>query len=563
MTFLKKLNTILTKEDKRYLVYLLLFTIVIAAVETIGVSIIMPFMSLASDLSLIESNMYYSYAYNFLGFDSKTSFVVLFGILILTFYLLRAILNSAYTFLIMHFQNSRYGLIINKLFQKYLALPYKDFSKQNTSSLTKVIINEAANITELFWFFLLLLSELLVLIFIYSVLLYVNYKITLTISLMILIIGVLIKKVISERMKFYGNKREEYQKKLYEILNKNFNNIKMIKLHSSSQACNDFDVISKHYVDTRIMSSSLQQFPRFILEFVGFSTIILIVLYYLTDGQVRNENILSLISVYILGLYRILPSITKIILSYNTILFQYKSLEIIHHDLSLDTEVAGNNEIHFHKTIQLKNISFAYDHKNAINNLSLEIKKNDKIAFIGKSGGGKSTLVDIIMGLHHITSGEISIDGNRLLDNHLKCWRKHFGYIPQSVYLFDGTVAQNVAFNLDIDQERVKEVLIKANIWDFLTDKEGLDTQVGESGVMLSGGQKQRIAIARALYQDPAILVLDEATSALDDETEAKIMEEVYTLAKDKTLIIIAHRLSTIQRCDKIYRIDGGNITHV
>jgi len=162
-----------------------------------------------------------------------------------------------------------------------------------------------------------------------------------------------------------------------------------------------------------------------------------------------------------------------------------------------------------------------------------------------------------------VTSGEILIDGQKITEENLNSWRQHFGYIPQSVYLFDGTVAENVAFGLEIDEKRTVEILTKANIWDFLKEKDGIHTHVGENGVMLSGGQKQRIAIARALYQNPDILVLDEATSALDEATEAKIMEEVYKLAEDKTLIIIAHRLSTIRKCDKVYRVEKGRIVSV
>lgn len=563
MSFLAKLNNILTYDDRKYLVYLFVFTIVLALIETLGVSIIMPFVTLASDFSLIDSNQYYSYAYSFFDFKDAKNFVITFGIGVLIFYVIRALINSVYVFLIMYFIHGRYGRIVNKLFKKYLSLPYKDYSKKNTSSLTKVIVTEAVNITELFWFALTLLTEVLVFLFIYSVLMYIDYKITLGITGMILIIGVIIKVVISRRMTLYGVKREEYLKLFYETLNRSFNNVKMIKLRSSAKSVEQFESISEKYVHTRIMSGALQQLPRFIFEFVGFSFVVLIVLYYLISRSEADENLLSLVSVFILGLYRILPSITRIFLSYNTILFQYKSLDIIYKDLNLAVENINDEKIDFKNVIQLNNISFAYDRKSVIKNLNLELKKNEKIAFIGESGGGKSTLVDIIMGLHQVTEGEILVDNKKVSESNLNSWRQHFGYIPQSVYLFDGTVAENVAFGLDIDEDKMIEILTKSNIWEFLKDKDGLDTYVGESGVMLSGGQKQRIAIARALYQDPDILVLDEATSALDEATEAKIMEEVYALAEDKTLIIIAHRLSTIRRCDKVYKIARGEIVSV
>lgn len=563
VTFWSKLNNILTNKDKQYLLYLFIFTLFIALIETFGVSVIMPFLTLANDLTLIHTNVYFNYVYTLFNFEKEKTFIITFGIAILLFYLIRALANSLYTYLVLHFINSRYDLIVNKLFIKYLSLPYKNYIKHNTSSLTKVIINEAANITELLWFVLSLLSELLVFLFIYSILMYVNFKITLTISLLLIIIGFLIKIFISQKMKYYGAKREQYQKIFYEILNRSFNNIKMIKLQSNDNNGYDFSLVSKDYVHTRIISSALQQFPRFIFEFIGFSIIVLIVLYALIQQDQNSSNLLSLVSIFVLGLYRILPSITRIFLSYNTILFQYKSLEIIHNHLNLEVETLGIESIEFKKNIHLDSISFSYDCQTIITNLTLTIEKNDKIAFIGESGSGKSTLVDIIMGLHQVTNGHIYIDDTLLSNTNLISWRDHFGYIPQSVYLFDGTVAQNVAFGAKIEEEKIIKSLKKANIWEFLKDKNGLNTQVGESGVMLSGGQKQRIAIARALYKDPDILVLDEATSALDDETEAKIMDEIYELAKNKTLIIIAHRLSTIKRCNKIYTINNGAIKHV
>jgi ATP-binding cassette subfamily B protein len=196
-----------------------------------------------------------------------------------------------------------------------------------------------------------------------------------------------------------------------------------------------------------------------------------------------------------------------------------------------------------------------------LKNINLKIPKGEKIAFVGESGSGKSTLADIIMGLYKPVSGSICIDEIILNDKNVKSWRQKIGYIPQNIYLFDGAVAQNVAFDKNIDEEKVKDVLNKANILEFLeTHHNGIYTEVGENGLKLSGGQKQRVAIARALYNDPEILVLDEATSALDNETEQKIMDEIYKVGKDKTMIIIAHRLSTVDRCDRIVRLENGEI---
>lgn len=561
--FIHQLNSVLESKDKTRLIYLFLFTLLIALIETVGVTILMPYISLANNFNIIESNQYYKYLYKLLGFTRPVNFIIFLGYCIIFFYIFRAILNGFFIHKIVSFSQITYYEIINKLFKNYVKMPYKNFIKYNTSSLTKIIVNEASFLTDLFRAFLILLSEALILLLIYSVLLYVNYKIALIITVLILFLGLLIVKTISKTIKQNGVIREQYQKIFYEILNKTFNNIKIIKLQKTDNELIEFETASKHYTDAHKISGSFQQFPRLIFEAIAFSIVVIIILFLLYSTHQNISKHFGLITIFVLGLYRLLPSVTRILLSYNQILFYYKSLEIIHQEKAIETEKIGNEEVTFKESIELKNIAFAYDQDNIFENLNLRLNKNEKIAFVGESGSGKSTLVDTIMGLHIVTSGEILVDGKSISESNLNSWRHHFGYIPQSVYLFDGTVAENVAFGLDIDKDKITEVLIKANIWEFLKEKEGLDTYVGENGVMLSGGQKQRIAIARALYQNPDILVLDEATSALDEATEAKIMEEVYKLAEDKTLIIIAHRLSTIRQCDKVYRVDKGKIRSV
>ena len=267
---------------------------------------------------------------------------------------------------------------------------------------------------------------------------------------------------------------------------------------------------------------------------------------------------MSIISLFVLSLYRLMPSINKILMNYNNIIYHHKSFDIISDSFNEEIEVLDNKTIDFNEKIELRDIVFSYtsNNKTILDGINLEINKSDKIAFIGKSGSGKSTLVDLIIGLHIQQSGNIFIDNKKLKYETLQYWRTKIGYIPQSVYLFDGDVAQNIAMGMNISEKKVKEVLEKAKILDFLEkEQNGIYTKVGEGGLKLSGGQKQRIAIARALYKEPDILVLDEATSALDDKTEKEIMREIYDISKDKTLIIIAHRLSTITNCNKIYEV--------
>jgi ATP-binding cassette, subfamily B, bacterial PglK len=247
-----------------------------------------------------------------------------------------------------------------------------------------------------------------------------------------------------------------------------------------------------------------------------------------------------------------LPCLNKFIASYNNFQYFRNTIKQVTNDLKIKKENYLSNEtVTFEHKIELVNVTFKYQGADdyLFKEVNLEINKGDKVAVIGQSGCGKSTLVDIIMGMLTLDRGEIIVDGKIINSENMKAWRRKFGYIPQEIYLYDASVADNVTFGRDYDESRVIEVLKQANIYDYLQTKEGLETMVGEGGVQLSGGQKQRIGIARALYDDPEILVLDEATSALDNETESLIMDEIYHLSKHRTLIVIAHRLSTLEKC--------------
>jgi ATP-binding cassette subfamily B protein len=291
---------------------------------------------------------------------------------------------------------------------------------------------------------------------------------------------------------------------------------------------------------------------------MGFGMVVALLMFLLYKQQSNVLYILPTLSLFVLALYRLLPSVNRIISGYNTMMYYHKSIDVIDLELKTNQEKLANEAIVFNHKIELKNINFSYKDKAILDDITLTIDKGEKVAFIGESGSGKSTLVDLIIGLYHPNEGNIKIDNVVLNEFNLQSWRSQIGYIPQQVYLFDGTIVDNICFGRKLDQTLLEIVLQQANILDFLKTKQGVDTLVGEGGVQLSGGQKQRVAIARALYGQPEILVLDEATSALDDETEQKIMNEIYKVSEGKTLIIVAHRLSTIKSCNKVYKITDG-----
>ncbi|MCT7495753.1 ABC transporter ATP-binding protein [Aliarcobacter cryaerophilus] len=559
----KKLNSLLTKHDKRFLFLLVFFSVFIALIETIGIAAIMPFISVASDFEVIQTNEYYKIIYDIFNFDSNINFVISFGILLIIFYLLRGGLNLFYLYMMSKFSKSRMHLLAFRLFENYLGMSYHQFILKNSGELSKTIINETQYLTFVIYSILLMISEIFVVLFIYSAMLFIDWKITLAMTIFLLLNALFLIKTISKKIKIQGVLREKFQKDFYEIINSTFGNFKLIKLQSNDKVILDrFNNVSFSFARSGIIHESLSHFPRIFLETLGFGLIAIVVVYLVYKYQTDISSGLGILSMFVLGLYRLMPSANRLLSSYNLIMYYHKSLDLIYNDLMYDGENLGDKKISFNHNINLKNINFGYsENKIVLKDINLDIKKGEKIAFIGPSGSGKSTLVDIIIGLYRPISGQIFVDNSIIDESNIKDWRKKVGYIPQSVYLFDGTVAENIAFGKEFDEKNIKEVLEKAKILDFLeTHQDGIHTFVGEGGIKLSGGQKQRIAIARALYQEPEILVLDEATSALDEEIEKEIMDEIYEISQNKTLIIIAHRLSTINRCEKVYKIENRKL---
>jgi len=559
----KKINSLLSKRDKHYLIFLVVFSIVISLIETIGIGVIMPFISIASDFDNIEKNRYLYMIYQYFDFSKPLDFVVFFGIGLIFFYIFRAVLNLVYFYFLNKFSKGRYHLLAYKLFENYIGMEYKKFINKNSSHMIKNIVNEANYLVDLISNLLFMISEIFVLILIYSMLLYVNWKMTILLTLFLGINVVLLKIFVSKKIKQAGNDRAEFQKNFYEIITNSFGNFKIIKLKSKDEVILDkFSSSSFGFAQANIKNSTLAQFPRLFLEMIGFSLVAIIVIYLIIKYQTDIKGALPILMVFVLGLYRLLPSVNRIFSAYNDILFKLESLHIIHNELIYESEDLGDEEIEFNEKIRLENVWFSYvENKPILKNINLEIYKKEKIGIVGESGSGKSTLIDIIIGLYRPEKGKILVDNIELSEKNLKSWRKKIGYIPQNIYLIDGNVAENVAFLDEIDENRVKEVLRQANILDFLEKHhEGIYTKVGENGVKLSGGQKQRIAIARALYNNPELLVLDEATSALDTQTEQTIMEEIYKIAQNKTMIIIAHRLSTLDKCDRVIKLENGEI---
>nr|WP_207202700.1 ABC transporter ATP-binding protein [Campylobacter jejuni] len=561
-TVLKKLFFILGKEDKNFLFFLLVFSIFVSFIETFAISLVMPFITLASDFSYFDRNKYLISLKEYLNIP-VFEIIVYFGVGLIVFYVFRALLNAYYFHLLARFSKGRYHAIAYKVFSKFLNINYEKFTQKNQSEILKSITGEVYNLSTMISSFLLLMSEIFVVLLLYALMLLINYKITLFLSIFMVLNAFILVKILSPIIKKAGVRREEAMKNFFEILNTNLNNFKFIKLKTKEDGVLSlFKAQSEAFSKANITNESVAAVPRIYLEGIGFCVLVFIVVFLVLKNESDISGILSTISIFVLALYRLMPSANRIITSYHDLLYYHSSLDIIYQNLRQEEENLGEEKLSFNQELKIYNLSFGYEGKKYLfKNLNLNIKKGEKIAFIGESGCGKSTLVDLIIGLLKPKEGQILIDEQELNANNIKNYRQKIGYIPQNIYLFNDSIAKNITFGDAVDEEKLNRVIKQANLEHFIKNlSQGVQTKVGDGGSNLSGGQKQRIAIARALYLEPEILVLDEATSALDTQSEAKIMDEIYKISKDKTMIIIAHRLSTITQCDKVYRLEHGKL---
>jgi len=558
---LKKLNRLLAKRHKVYFLILVALTLILAFIEVIGLSTIMPFISVVSNPSLLDTGVYKK-AFDLFHFISKNDFIIAFGCGVIFFLLFRAVCNVGYTYIQQRVVWSIFRYLVDHLFETFIAIPYKLYARLNSSELTKTIVQEAFSVTLLVNSLVQLCAETFIIALLYGLVTAVNWKMTLVLTLVISIMIWLIMNRLTGRERSNGIKRAEGVKNMFRIIGETFGNFKFVKLKGTGQDITyNFDCAAQGQAKAEMSHAILNGLPRFIMETTGFLLLIMAVIFIIWRYH-SAEQVIPVLSMYALALYRILPASTRMLSSLNVVIFQKEALNIVYGNFFLETEEEGPEILKFNKTIEMRDVSFSYQGCGAevLNDIVLEIRKGEKIAIVGESGGGKSTLVDLLIGIHRPSSGGLYIDGVLVTSGNIAAWRSRIGYIPQDIYLFDGTVGDNVTFGSAVDEEKLIRVLQMANIWDFLMSKDGTATLVGERGIQLSGGQKQRIGIARALYTDPEVLVLDEATSSLDAETEAKIMDEIYRISGDKTLIVVAHRLSTVERCGRKVRIEAGRI---
>jgi len=556
----KKLKALLNKKQKIFLLLLFGLTIFLSFIETVGVSAIMPFITVASNPAALDDGVYKK-IYENLKFTDKNSFIIYFGIAIICFYIFRSLFNIAYNYILNKYSLGTYRHFSLKIFKIFCTIPYKNFVQKNSGEMIQIIVGETSRVSRLLSVCLLIFSELFTVLMLYSLIIAVSWQMSLILTAVLAVIVYFVVTFLLKITSRQGKKTTLANMKLSRILHEALYNFKFIKLRSKeNEYLTNFEASAKTVARANIISTTLGILPRNFLENFGFSLLIGVVIF-ITWKIGSPAMIIPIISMYALALYRMLPAINRMLGYLNDIAYNNNALNVVYDAVNQETETEGDKKVTFLKSIKIDSVKFRYNTGNdIIKNAFLEIKKGDSIAITGESGCGKSTLVDILIGIHKPNSGDIYIDDTKITNENIRSWRNKIGYIPQNIYLFDGTVAENVTFSSQYDEERLIKSLKMANIWNFLEKNKGLNTLVGEGGIQLSGGQKQRVGIARAIYNNPDVLVLDEATSSLDNETEEKIMEEIYEISENKTLIIIAHRLTTVERCKRKIVIEDGKI---
>lgn len=569
---IEKLRYIFSRKEKLKLVGILALLVVGSFMELLGVSAFLPFVQIMMDQEVIYTNEWLNYFYELFHFRSLEGYLAAIALLICAVYLIK---NVYLTFMQNEIYRFSYHTRMNlatRLLATYMSEPYTFHLNRNIAEMQRSIQYDANQFMLLINASLQLLAEMAVIVCLGLYLFHTSHSITVVImTLLVICIGIFffLSKKISRRI---GKQNEMYNAKLYQWTNQSLGGIKEIKvLNREGYFVNVYKDVYKKLIKGAKDNEILAAIPKYIIETVCMVGMLLAVIIKMFWGQNNIEVFILQLSAFAVAAFRLLPSVGKINAYINNIMYCIPSLDLVYQDLKsvedcklINFEEKGEQRKgQLKDKIELHNVTYHYPNSDVmvVSDINLVIHRGETVALIGSSGAGKTTLADILLGLLEPVGGHILVDGMDIAE-HMEEWHYMLGYIPQSIYLSDDTIRNNIAFGVSqdrIDEGAVNEALKRAQLYDFVQSlPEGIDTFVGDRGVRLSGGQRQRIGIARALYNDPDVLILDEATSALDNDTEAAVMEAIESLRGHKTLIIIAHRLTTIRNADVIYEIGNG-----
>jgi ABC-type multidrug transport system fused ATPase/permease subunit len=574
MQIIKKFLFLLTPDDRKKAVLLLLMISIMSFLEMLGVASILPFVTVLTNPDMIEKNFFLIKIYEIskkFGVQNNDDFLIFLGIAFFFFLVTTLIFKSLTIYTQLRFVMMREYRIGKRLIEHYLHQPYSWFLNKNSADLGKSILSEVVNvISGGMQPLLLLISNTMITLFLVGLLMVADTDLTLVVSITFLIAYGSIYLLFRKFLLKIGKDRLLNNQLRFTSVNEAFGAIKEIKVGGFENIYSErFSKPAKLYAKHQAAAASISQLPRYGLELIAFGGILLIILHLLSKTGTIN-NSLPIITLYAFVGYRLMPAIQMIYNSLTQLSFVSHSLNSLYNDfknLSSSNQIYCPKKTLFKKELILKNISYTYPNslRTSLNDINLKIKAKTTIGIVGVTGSGKTTVIDVILGLLNPQKGYLEIDGKVITKDKIRSWQSSIGYVPQHIYLSDDTLSSNIAFGIDaklINQKQIEKAANIANIHEFIVKELPMkySTIVGERGIRLSGGQRQRIGIARALYHNPEVLILDEATSALDNLTEKAVMNEIKKLNEETTIILIAHRLSTVKKCDKIFLLENGKL---
>ena len=539
-----------------------------------GVASILPFFAVLTNPSLIETNIILKTIFQAtgrFGVENNQQFLFILGALVFFLLILSLAFKALTAYVQIRFVQMREYSISKRLVEGYLNKPYSWFLSRHSADLGKNILSEVSEvINNGIQPLIELIAKGILVITLITLLAIVDLKLTLIVGLTLGCAYILIFFIIRNFLSQIGKKRLKNNQLRFTAVSEAFGAAKEVKVGGLEETyTKSFSNYAQIYARTIAASQVLSQLPRYILEAISFGGILLIILFMMAQTGNFNNSI-PILSLYVFAGYRLMPALQLIYNSFVLLTVVGPSIDKLYIDLK-DLKPPKKNQdqeiLTFNKSITLKNIHYNYPNssRTALEDINLIIPAKSTVGLIGTTGCGKTTTVDIILGLLKPQKGTLEVDGRVIKEQNLRAWQRSIGYVPQYIYLSDDTILANIAFGVesqDINQDMVKKVSKIANLHQFIVDElpKEYQTTIGERGVRLSGGQRQRIGIARALYHNPKVLILDEATSALDSKTEQAVMNAVNNLSKSLTIIIIAHRLDTVKKCDKIFLLEKGHL---
>jgi ABC-type multidrug transport system fused ATPase/permease subunit len=577
----RKMLALLSRRERLQLVLLFALVLINAVLEMISVASVLPFLSVAANPSRIKTNAWLSWSYEAFRFASTNRFLVALAATALIALVLSNSAMAAGAWSLLRFTSARNHSIGVRLLRHYLSQPYVFFLQRNSADLDKNILSEVQQvINQVLMAGLRFLTRAIVALAIVALLIAFDPLLALIVSAALGGAYGAIHLHLRRKLVRLGAERVVANGIRYRVAGEAFGAIKDVKLLGREDIfVARFIGPSRRYNQSQATAEIIGEIPRYALEVLAFGGVLVIAIYLILRGD-GLQQVIPVLGLYAFAGYRLLPSLQQIFSAYTKLRFGASALNNLHRELtSLSAPPArtapavwrldgcGSEPLLLTDRLEVNGVAFTYPgaYKPALDHISLAIEAYSTIGIVGPTGSGKTTLVDVILGLLRPQVGEIRVDGVPLSDSVVSAWQSGLGYVPQHIYLTDDTVARNIAFGIpdaQIDLRAVERTARLANIHEFITHElpRGYDTVVGERGIRLSGGQRQRIGIARALYHDPTVLVFDEATSALDTGTEAAVMEAIQHLTGTKTILMIAHRLTTLRGCDVLYVLRDGRL---